>query len=110
MLIALAARHRMVYRQRLKQHLVRIASRLAPAGLVLLMLSLVSAVLLIMDVVLSQWPAAVITSAVFAWFLTWWFVLPAVIRLRHRGPTDELPPRGRDAGDRVAHLARVRCR
>jgi hypothetical protein len=91
MLIAPAAFHRMVYRQRLKQHLVRIASRLALGGLVLLMLSLVSAVLLIMDVVLSQWPAVVITSAVFAWFLAWWFVLPAVIRLRHRGLMDELP-------------------
>lgn len=61
MLIAPAAIHRMVYRRRLKQHLVRLASRLALAGLVLLMLSLVSAVLLIMDVVLSQWAAVVIT-------------------------------------------------
>ena len=57
LLIAPAAMHRVLYRRRLKQHLVRVASRLALAGLALLLLSLVSAVLLIMDVVLGLAPA-----------------------------------------------------
>jgi hypothetical protein len=44
LLIAPAAFHRVVYRRRLKLHLVHAATRLALPGLVLLMLSLVSAV------------------------------------------------------------------
>lgn len=39
LLIAPAAFHRVVYRQRLKQHLVQAASRLALSGLVLLLLA-----------------------------------------------------------------------
>src|SRR6266480_4414754 len=42
LLIAPASFHRVVYRRRLKHHLVRIASRLALCGLVLLLLALVS--------------------------------------------------------------------
>jgi hypothetical protein len=76
LLIAPAAFHRMIYRRRLKQHLVRVANRLALAGLVLLLLSMVSAVLLIMDVVLGLAPAIVLAAGVLAWFTMWWFVLP----------------------------------
>jgi uncharacterized protein DUF6328 len=50
LLIAPAAFHRVVYRRRLKQHLVHFANRLALSGLVLLMLSLACAVLLILVV------------------------------------------------------------
>lgn len=83
LLIAPAAFHRMVYRRRLKLHLVRAASRLALSGLVLLMLSLVSAVLLIMDVVFGTGPAMVIASATLGWFFTWWFVIPLASRIRN---------------------------
>ncbi|HYX62394.1 MAG TPA: DUF6328 family protein [Streptosporangiaceae bacterium] len=76
LLIAPAAFHRVVYRRRLKQHLVRVANRLALAGLVLLLLSMVSAVLLIMDVVLGLAPAVALAVGVLAWFTMWWFVLP----------------------------------
>ena len=84
----------MVYRRRLKQHLVRVANRLALSGLVLLLLSLVSAVLLIMDVVLGLAPAIVMAAGMFAWFSVWWFVLPLGIRARLldeavRGPDDD---------------------
>jgi hypothetical protein len=83
LLIAPAAIHRVVYRRRHKQHLVRVANRLALSGLVLLLLSLVSAVLLIMDVVLGLAPAIVMAAGMFAWFSVWWFVLPLGIRARH---------------------------
>lgn len=85
LLIAPAAFHRLVYRQRLKPHPVRAASRLALSGLVLRMLSLASAVLLIMDVVFGAWPAAVMAALVLGRFLSWWFVLPAWTRIRHAG-------------------------
>jgi Family of unknown function (DUF6328) len=83
LLIAPAAFHRLVYRRKLKQHLVRAASRLALSGLVLLMLSLVSAVLLILDVVFGTGPAVVMASGTLGWFFAWWFVLPAYSRIRH---------------------------
>jgi Family of unknown function (DUF6328) len=53
LLIAPASFHRVVYRSRLKHHLDRIASRLALSGLVLLLLALISALLLILDVVIG---------------------------------------------------------
>jgi tetrahydromethanopterin S-methyltransferase subunit E len=64
LLIAPAAFHRMIYRKRLKQHLVRVANRMAITGLALLLLSMVSAVLLIMDVVLGLVPALVLVHHV----------------------------------------------
>jgi hypothetical protein len=83
LLIAPAAFHRVVYRRRLKLHLVQVASRLALSGLVLLMFSLTSAVLLILDVVFGLRPAAVIAAGTFSWFFAWWFVVPICTLIRH---------------------------
>ena len=94
LLIAPAAFHRVIYRQRLKQHLVQAASRLALCGLVLLLLSLVSAVLLIMDVVLGLVPAIVLATGVFSWFAAWWFVLPLRSRARQLAADNEHQPDG----------------
>jgi hypothetical protein len=89
LLIAPAAFHRVVYGRRLKLHLVRAASRLALCGLVLLMLSLVSAVLLSLDVVFGAAPAAVTAAVTLGWFLTWWFVIPVSSRVRHAAEAGE---------------------
>jgi cation transport ATPase len=83
LLIAPAAFHRVVYRRRLKQHLARMASMLALAGLVLLLLAMISALLLILDVVTGLGPAMILASGMLAWFFTWWFILPAWSRFRH---------------------------
>jgi Family of unknown function (DUF6328) len=91
LLIAPAAFHRMIYRRRLKQHLVRVANRLAITGLVLLLLSMVSAVLLIMDVVLGRVPAFILAAAVLTWFTMWWFVLPLHTRVRDLAADDRRP-------------------
>lgn len=88
LLIAPAAFHRVVYRRRLKLHLVHAATRLALAGLALLMLSLVSAVLLILDFVFGTGPAVIMAAAALAWFLAWWFVVPMWCRVRHAAGTD----------------------
>ena len=90
LLIAPAAFHRVIYRRRLKQHLVRVANRLALSGLVLL-LSMVSAVLLIIDVALGLAPAIVLAAAVLAWFTMWWFVLPLRTRVRQLAADDHEP-------------------
>jgi hypothetical protein len=84
LLIAPAAFHRVIYRQRLKPHLVRVASRLALAGLGFLLLALVSALLLILDVTLGLVPALILAGVTFAFFTTWWFALPLRLFLRHQ--------------------------
>jgi Family of unknown function (DUF6328) len=83
LLIAPAAFHRVVYRRRLKPHLVQVANRLALAGLAILLLALVSALLLILDVTLGLVPALALAGVAFAWFVTWWFLLPLRACLRH---------------------------
>jgi hypothetical protein len=92
LLIAPAAFHRLVYRKHLKLHLVQAASRLALSGLALLMLSLVSAVLLISDVVFGTGPAIVMAAGTLGWFLAWWLVLPVWSRIRHVAADDGSPP------------------
>src|SRR5436190_787717 len=91
LLIAPAAFHRMIYRKRLKQHLVRVANRMAITGLALLLLSMVSAVLLIMDVVLGRVPAFILAAAVLTWFTMWWFVLPLQTRVRDLAADNRRP-------------------
>jgi amino acid transporter len=83
LLIAPAAFHRVVYRRRLKQHLVRVANRLALAGLGFLVLAMVSAMLLILDVVTGPGWAFSLVAVVLIWFMTWWFIVPYRSRLRH---------------------------
>jgi hypothetical protein len=70
LLIAPAAFHRVVYRRRLKQHLVQAANRLALAGLVLLLLAL--------------GPALVLAAGALIWFIAWWFIFPVCKRVRHQ--------------------------
>ena len=91
LLIAPAAFHRVVYRRRLKHHLVRIASRLALSGLALLLLALVSALLLILDVVIGRGPALLLAAGALGWFTIWWFGLPAWSRIRHGAPAGPAP-------------------
>lgn len=85
LLIAPAAFHRVVYRRRLKHHLVQVANRLALSGLVLLLLAMISAILLILDVVIGFSPALLLALGGLSWFVTWWFILPVWSRLRHQG-------------------------
>jgi Family of unknown function (DUF6328) len=88
LLIAPAAFHRVAYRRRLNLHVVHAASRLALSGLALLMLSLVSAVLMILDFVIGTGPAAIMAAATLGWFLAWWLVVPVWCRIRHAAAGD----------------------
>jgi flagellar biosynthesis protein FliQ len=104
LLIAPAAFHRVTYRRRLKQQLVRVANRLALSGLVLLLLSMVSAVLLIMDVVLGLVPAIILAAVVLAWFTMWWFGLPLRARARYLTVDAEDDDEPDDAGPSALDL------
>ena len=83
LLIAPAAFHRVIYGRRLKQHLVHAANKLALAGLVLLLLAMISALVLILDVTTGMGAAVILATGMLTWFFTWWFILPVYSRLRH---------------------------
>ena len=74
LLIAPAAQHRVLFRQRNKEALLRRSNRTAFAGLVVLALAISSALLLVTDVLFSRTQAWV-TAGVVAALLAWWWVL-----------------------------------
>jgi hypothetical protein len=73
-----------VFRQRLKDKLVRVSNRLALCGLGLLMLALTSALLLILTVVLGNQWGTWLAGGALAWFAFFWYAFPLWSRLRKR--------------------------
>lgn len=82
LLIAPVAYHRVLFRRRQKPRLVVDAHRMAFAGLMLMIVAMVSAVLLASDVVLSRPVAIVVAAATGVVFLLLWAVLPLARRQR----------------------------
>jgi Family of unknown function (DUF6328) len=76
LLIAPTANHRLLFRQRQKEHLVRISNRLTLAGLAVLAVALTGAVLLISDIVFKTTATVVFTVASGLTFAVLWGVLP----------------------------------
>ncbi|MEU1282247.1 DUF6328 family protein [Streptomyces sp. NPDC005805] len=86
-LIGPVAIHRMVTGRRIKPVAVDWASRLTVLGLVLLLCTMVSALLLILRVVIGDGDAVWMVAGMFAWFALLWIVLPLWLRARERrGP------------------------
>ncbi len=82
-LIAPVSQHRILFRRHRKPEIVDTASRLAEAGLVLLLAAVLGAVYLIFDVVIGTGIAGVITGALAVWFVLIWYVQP-LLQLRQR--------------------------
>jgi hypothetical protein len=82
LIIAPVAYHRMLFRRRQKPELVQYAHRMAYAGLVLLIVSMGSAVLLAADVVLPRLTAIMVGAGILLIFMTLWVVLPLMRRWR----------------------------
>ncbi|WNO70659.1 DUF6328 family protein [Streptomyces sp. AM8-1-1] len=82
-LIAPVAFHRIVSGRRIKPHAVQWASRLTFVGLLLLLATLVSALLLILRAATHDHIVPWIVSGVFAWYVLCWFVLPLWAKRRH---------------------------
>lgn len=80
MIISPVAFHRALFRQGRKPELVRFAHRVAVGGLAFMLISMVSAVLLITDFVLGRPMALVLTGVAGAWFLAFWLILPVAAR------------------------------
>ncbi|MFC9426013.1 DUF6328 family protein [Streptomyces sp. NPDC056987] len=75
--------HRMVVGRRIKPQAVRWASRLTFAGLILLLATMTSALLLVLRVATHDPYVPWIVAAVVAWYTYCWFVLPLWARHRH---------------------------
>jgi len=80
LLIAPTANHRLLFRQRDKEHLVRVSNRLTLAGLAVLAIALTGAVLLISDILFKTTATVVFTVASGATFAALWGILPLVRR------------------------------
>lgn len=76
LLIAPTANHRLLFRQRDKEHLVRVSNRLTLAGLAVLAVSLTGAVLLISDILFKSPATIAFTAASGLTFAVLWGVLP----------------------------------
>ncbi len=76
LLVAPVAFHRLVFRQGLKDELVKITSKLALAGTTFLLLAVLSGVLLILDHVVGRTFAIVTTSLLAVVFVSLWLLLP----------------------------------
>jgi hypothetical protein len=76
LLVAPVAFHRLVFRQGLKDELVRITNRLALAGTSFLLLAVLSGVLLIFDYVVGRGFAAVVSTVLAVLFISLWVLLP----------------------------------
>lgn len=75
--------HRIVAGQRIKPDAVRWASRLTFAGLLLLLATMTSALLLVLRVATDGGYVPWLVAGVVGWYLACWFVLPFWARLRH---------------------------
>jgi putative flippase GtrA len=76
LLLAPVAYHRLVFRQRQKERLVRAANRLALAGLAVVALAVATSVGLVLSYVLAAGPAIGLTVAIGVMFAGLWLVLP----------------------------------
>ncbi len=72
--------HRVVFRRGMKDDLMRAATRYVSTGLVLLFVSIIGALLLVLDFLLSRTAAAVISAVLAVIFVVLWLVLPLLAR------------------------------
>ena len=87
LLLAPVAYHRLVFRQHLKERLVRMANGMAIAGLVAVALAVTAAVLLVVSFVDGGAPAIIVGFFIAILFTTLWFAVPLVRRQEADGFT-----------------------
>ena len=84
LLIAPSAHHRLLWRKQAREHRLRVANRLAIAGMILLVPGMVGAIFVITDILFGSTAASVGTAVITAFFLYVWFVIPMRYRLNER--------------------------
>ena len=88
LLIAPAAQHRVLFRQRDKEALLRRSSRSAFGGLMVLIVAISSALMLVLDAFLGRWQAWLIAGLIAALLVWWWAAVP----LWHRAHNEQDEP------------------
>ncbi|GHE07889.1 DUF6328 family protein [Streptomyces alanosinicus] len=81
--------HRLVSGRRVKPQAVRLASRMTFVGLLLLLLTMASCLLLILRVATHDGYVPYLVAAVVVWYLICWYGLPLWARRRHPAPPDD---------------------
>jgi Family of unknown function (DUF6328) len=82
LLIAPSAQHRILWRARDKEALLRRANALALAGTAFLALAITGAVWVVTDVIYAQAPTAFVTAGIAGLFAWIWFAAPLIRRAR----------------------------
>jgi Family of unknown function (DUF6328) len=82
LLIAPSANHRLLFRMRDKENLVQVSNRLTIAGLLVLMLALIGAILLVADILFKSPAPALFAAGIAVVFIVAWIVMPVVRRVR----------------------------
>jgi hypothetical protein len=82
LLIAPTAYHRLRWRERDKEQMLRISNRLAIAGTAFLAAAIVAVVYLVTDLIYGAVTSIVVTVAAAAMFASLWYALPLVRRWR----------------------------
>lgn len=81
-LVGPVAMHRILTGRRLKSQTVTVASRLTVLGLLLLLCTMTSSMLLVLRLAMRDSGAAWLVAVIVAWFVLCWFVLPLWTRYR----------------------------
>lgn len=84
LLLGPVAYHRLVFRRRLKHHLIRAANVMAICGLAAVGLTVTAAVLLVLSYVAKGTPAIILSAVVGCLFAGLWFVFPLTRRRARR--------------------------
>lgn len=80
--------HRIVAGRRIKPRAVVWSSRLITVGLVLLLATLTTALLLVLRVATRAWYVPWLVGLLFFWYLLCWYLLPFWVRHRHTSDRD----------------------
>ncbi|MGV4983769.1 DUF6328 family protein [Streptomyces sp. NRAIS4] len=91
--------HRLVAGRRVKPQAVRLASRMTFAGLVLLLATMTSSVLLILRVATNGGYVPYLVAAVVVWYLVCWYGLPLWARHRHTARSEARSEGPRPGGE-----------
>ena len=80
LLIAPVSFHRVVFKKKLRDRMIPMASKMTAGGLFLLMLAVCGGLLLALDVVLDRWLAITVSGVALLWFVTFWYLIPGRVR------------------------------
>ena len=86
LLIAPSSYHRINFRRPMKESMIRWANGLLIAGMALIVLGISLSVALVLDIVLGELPALLLSVITGAWFVWFWFGVPLLRRRRFEHP------------------------